>query len=153
MTDTDEVLVFLERAKARVEGGAAEPTTGTDAVRYARDRLSEALPHVHGGAELPADARLKPVKQAVLEAMRPITSHQGPFNRAILQAVDGATAAIEGLAHAVDRQEQHANRLQAGVATTELTVDDLVDELASLRTQVADLADQVAALRAQLPDA
>jgi septal ring factor EnvC (AmiA/AmiB activator) len=153
MTDTDEVLVFLERAKARTEGGAADPSTGTDAVRYARDRLSEALPHVHGGAELPADARLKPVKQAVLEAMRPITSHQAPFNRALLQAVDGTAAAIEGLTHAVDRSEQHAHRLQAGVATTELAVDDLVEEVATLRSQVADLADQVAALRALLPDA
>jgi septal ring factor EnvC (AmiA/AmiB activator) len=148
MTDTDEVLVFLERAKARVEGGAADFTPGSDAVRYTRDRLAEALPHAHAGAEVPDDARLKPVKQAVLEAMRPVTSHQAPFNTAVLQAIDGAAAAIEGLAHQVDRQEQHANRLQAGVATTELTVDDLVDDVRALRAQVADLADQVAALQA-----
>lgn len=148
MTDTDEVLLFLHRAKARVEGGAADPTPGADAVRYTRDRLSEALPHMDAGSEIPADARLKPVKQAVLGAMRPVTSHQAPFNKAVLQAIDGAAAAIEGLAHAVDRNEQHANRLQVGVATTELTVDDLVDEVRDLRSQVAELAEQVAALRA-----
>ena len=150
MTDTDEVLLFLERAKARVEGGGAEPTPGADAVRYTRDRLAEALPHVHGGAELPTDARLRPVKAAVLGTMRPVTSHQAPFNKAVLQAIDGAAAAIEGLAHAVDRQEQHASRVQAGVATTELTVDDLVDDVRELRAQVAELTAAVESLRAQV---
>lgn len=148
MADTDEVLLFVHRARARVEGGAAEPTPGADAVRYTRDRLTEALPHVAAGSELPDAARLKPVKQAVLGAMRPVTSHQAPFNRALLQAVDGAAAAIEGLVHQVDRNEQHCNRLQAGVATTDLTVDDLVEDVRELRAQVAALAEQVAALRA-----
>ena len=150
MTDTDEVLVFLERAKARVEGGAADPTPGADAVRYTRDRLQEALPHAHAGADLPADARMRPVKQVVLGTMRPVTSHQAPFNVAIMQAIDGAAAAVEGLVAAVDRQEQHANRLQAGLATTELTVDDLVDDVRDLKDQVAALAEQVAALQARL---
>lgn len=148
MTDTDDVLPFLELARARVEGGAIDPTGGLDAVRYTRDRLSEALPHVGAGAEIPADARLKPVKQAMVGAMRPVTSHQVPFNTAVLKAIDGAAAAIEGLAHAVDRNEQHANRLQVGVATTELTVDDLVEDVRELRAQVALLTEQVAALRA-----
>lgn len=151
MTDTDEVLVFLERAKARVEGGALDPAAGSDAVHYARDRLAEALPHVHGGAEVPPDARLRPVKQVVLGAARPLTSHQVPFNRAVLQALDGAVGALEGLARSVDLQEQHANRLQAAVATTELTVDDLVDDVRALRSQLADLQAEVAALREQLP--
>jgi hypothetical protein len=119
-------------------------------VRYTRDRLSEALPHVHAGAEVPPDARLKPIKQAVLGAMRPVTSHQVPFNTAVLQAVDGAAAAIEGLAHQVDRQERHANRVQAAVATTELAVDDLIDGMRDLRKQVEDLGQQVAALQARI---
>ena len=117
MTDTDQVLMFLHQAKARVEGGAIDPTPGADAVRYTRDRLEEALPYVHAGSELPADARLKPVKQVVLGAVRPVTSNQAPFNKAVLQALDGAAAAIEGLAHTVDLHEQHANRVQAAVAT------------------------------------
>ena len=115
MTDTDEVLVYLQQAKARVEGGgAANPTSGTDAVRYARSRLEEALPYAHAGGELPADARLRPVKQAVIGAVRPVISNQAPFNKAVLQALDGAAAAIEGLADSVDVSDQHLNRVQAG---------------------------------------
>ena len=150
MTDTDQVLMFLHQAKARVEGGAIDPTPGADAVRYTRDRLEEALPYVHAGSELPADARLKPVKQVVLGAVRPVTSNQAPFNKAVLQALDGAAAAIEGLAHTVDLHEQHANRVQAAVATTELTVDDLVDDARDLRSQLAELTAHVAGLRDDL---
>ena len=150
MTDTDQVLMFLHQAKARVEGGGIDPTAGADAVRYTRDRLTEALPHAHAGAELPADARLRPVKKVVLGAMRPVTSNQAPFNTAVLQALDGAAAAIEGLAGQVELHEQHANRVQAAVATTELTVDDLVDDARELRASLADLTDAVSSLRAEV---
>jgi SAM-dependent methyltransferase len=147
MTDQDQVLTFLHQAKARVEGDGIDPTLGSEAVRYTRDRLEEALPYVHAGSELPADARLKPVKQVVLGLSRPVTSSQAPFNRAILQALDGAAAAIEGLAHSVDLGDQHANRVQAALATTESAVDDLVDDGRAMRSQLADLTDSVTALR------
>jgi SAM-dependent methyltransferase len=153
VTDQDQVLMFLHRAKARVEGDGIDPTPGAEAVRYTRDRLEEALPHVHAGAELPADARLKPVKQVVLGLSRPVTSNQAPFNRAILQALDGAAAAIEGLVHSVELGEQHANRVQAAVATTELAVDDLIDDGRAVRDQLADLTDAVTALRAEVAEA
>jgi SAM-dependent methyltransferase len=136
-----------------VEGGGTDPVPGSDAVRYTRDRLTEALPYAHAGGELPEGARLKPVKKAMLGAVRPVTSNQGPFNKAVLQALDGAAAAIEGLAHTVDLQEQHANRVQAAVATTELAVDDLIDDGRAVRDQLADLTDAVAALRAQVAEA
>ena len=153
MTDQDQVLTFLHRAKARVEGGGIDPTTGSDAVRYTRDRLEEALPYAHAGSDLPADARLRPVKQVVLGISRPVTSNQAPFNRAVLQALDGAAAAIEGLASSVELGEQHANRVQAAVATTELAVDDLLDESRTVRTQLAELTDAVALLRAEVASA
>jgi SAM-dependent methyltransferase len=88
----------------------------------------------------------------VLGVVRPVTSNQAPFNTAILQALDGAAAAVEGLAHSVELQEQHANRVQATVATTELTVDDLVDDARSLRADVATLTDHLAALRAEVAE-
>ncbi|HRW36325.1 MAG: methyltransferase domain-containing protein [Acidimicrobiales bacterium] len=150
MSDTDEVLAYLHAAKARVDGGDTGPTRGPDAVRYARARLEEALPHAHAGAHLPDDARLKPVKQAVLGAVRPVTSHQEPFNRAVLQAVDGVAEALDGVLHRADLHEQQAARLQAGVATAELAVDDLADDVRSLRHEVSDLATAVAALHASV---
>ncbi|MEZ5182821.1 MAG: methionine biosynthesis protein MetW [Acidimicrobiales bacterium] len=150
MSDTDEVLAYLHAAKARVDGGGTAPTRGPDAVRYARARLEEALPHAHAGAHLPEDARLKPVKQAVLGAVRPVTSHQEPFNRAVLQAIDGVAEALDGVLHRADLHEQQAARLQAGVATAELAIDDLADDVRSLRHEVGDLAASVAALHASV---
>lgn len=146
MPDSDEVLKYLQLAKERVEGGALDLPPGTDAVRSTRDHLAAALPHAHGGAILPEQTRLRPLKQAVLGAVRSIPANQAPFNTSVLRAIDGAAAAIEDLAHRVDLTDQHATRLQAGVATTELTVDDLVDDVRALRAQVAALTDQVAQL-------
>lgn len=147
MTDNDEVLRYLHEAKARVEGGGVSPPVGSDAVRYTRDRLEEALPYAHAGGELPANVRLKPVKQVVLGAVRPVTSNQAPFNRAVLQALDGAAAALEGLAHSVDISEHHLNRAQAALATTELTLDELVEEVRSVRSDLDALTVQVDEVR------
>lgn len=153
MTDTDQVLKYLHQAKARVEGDGIDPTPGAEAVHYTRQRLEDALPFAHAGSELPADTRLKPVKQVVLGMNRPVTSHQAPFNTAVLQAIDGAAAAIESLVHSVDIHEQQTNRVQAALATTELTVDELVDDNRTVRDQLSVLTDQVVALRAEVAEA
>lgn len=147
MSTSDEVLYYLHRAKARVEGDAVVPPERADAVRFTRRQLEEALPHAHAGAEVPDGARLKPLKVAALGAMRPVTSSQGEFNHAVLRALDSATEALEQLSQRVEVGEQHANRIQAGVATGQLTVDDLVDDVRELRTEVAELAQVVAELR------
>lgn len=138
MIEHDQVLQFLEQAKARVEGEDVAPTPAADAVRYARDRLEEAVVHAHAGEDLPPDARMRPVKQAVLAGLRPVTSHQHPFNVQLLAAVDGITAALEQLAHTSAVQEVRSTRIQASLATTDLTVDDLVDGLRRLTTTVGD---------------
>ncbi|MCB1030724.1 MAG: methyltransferase domain-containing protein [Acidimicrobiales bacterium] len=136
MTDTEEVLRYLHQAKQRVEGGSTQPSSGEEAVRYARHRLEEALPHAHAGSEIPADARLRPVKNAMLGAVRPVTSHQAPFNTAILQALDGATAAIESMVHRVELQDHHGERLSAGLATAEIALDEVIEDLNALRLDV-----------------
>jgi SAM-dependent methyltransferase len=150
MTDTDQVLTFLHQAKERVEGGGIAPSSGAEAVRYTRDRLEEALPFAHAGADLPADARLRPVKQVVLGVSRPVTSNQAPFNKAVLQALDGAAAAIESMVQNVELHEQQVNRVQASVATTELTMDSLIEDGRAAREQLTELTDAVAALRAEV---
>lgn len=153
MSDTDEVLAYLHAAKQRVEGGSTDPTRGDDAVRHARAHLEQALPHAHAGSQLPEGARLKPVKQAVLGAVRPVTSHQEQFNRAVLQTLDGTTEALDGVLRRADLHEQQAARLQAGVATAELAIDELTDELRALRGEVGSLAEQVRAVAALVAEA
>ena len=138
MTERDQVLRFLEQAKARVEGDGEPVVPATEAVRYARDRLEEAVEHAHAGADVPPGARLRPVKQAMLAGFRPITSHQRPFNLQLLAAVDGITAAMDQVAHLAEASDQRSTRIQASLATTDLTVDDLVDGLRRLTDTVTD---------------
>src|SRR4051794_3165370 len=135
MTESSEVLRFMERAAARTRGdsdsdelaGEASLAARSEGVLWARERLHEALQHVHAGGEVPLNTRMRPVKQAIVAAMRPVTSHQADFNRATLGAIDGVVAETERLAVDMARQEQAGLRLQAAVATTDLTVDDLND--------------------------
>lgn len=141
MSETSDVLRFVEAAAARAEGGLnAEPPPHHEALEHARRNLRTAADHVHGGEEIPVNARLRPVKQALVSGLRPITSHQREFNAHMVAAVDGLTAMSEAL----DRNlEQRANQLQAAAATTDLTIDDLSATVAELRQQVASLGEAV----------
>ncbi len=140
MTDTSKVLLYLEQAAARAEDGdELEPTAEADTIRYTRQHLSEAAGFAHAGTEVPAGARLRPVKTALLSAVRPVTSNQRAFNEQLLAAVDGLTAAADRIAQQLTIQSQRTARLQAGVATTDLTIDDLDAEVRRL----TDLAGEV----------
>ena len=95
MTDTSKVLKYLEQAAARAEAGDdADPPSEAETIGYTRARLSEAAQFAHAGAEIPAGARLKPVKAAILTGLRPVTSNQGEFNHQLLSAVDALAAAL-----------------------------------------------------------
>ena len=149
MTD-GQVLRFLEEAAARVEDGGdeLEPTPETETIRLTREHLQAAAPHVHAGAEVPPGARLRSVKTAVVGTMRPITSHQREYNAQVLAAVDALAAAADRLGQQVALQANRTARLQAGVASTDLTIDDLDAEV----RRVTDLIDPlVAAGMSELP--
>lgn len=146
MTDTSKVLQFLEQAAARAEDGEElEPTAEADTIRYTRHHLSEAAGFAHAGADVPAHARLRPVKTALVSAMRPVTSNQRQFNEQVLAAIDGLTAAADRISQQLTLQSQRTARLQAGVATTDLTIDDLDAEVRRLGTEVAGVAAELAA--------
>ncbi|MCU1453443.1 MAG: methyltransferase type 11 [Acidimicrobiales bacterium] len=158
MIDSSEVLHFMERAAARTRGeddaddapDDAYLATRSEGVLWARDRLHDALQHVHAGGEVPKEARLRPIKKAIVTAMRPVTSHQADFNRSALGAIDGVVAEAERLAVDMARQEQASIRLQAAVATTDLTVDDINDTVRRFGDEVERMAGTVAELRAAM---
>lgn len=168
MTDTSKVLQYLEQAAARAEDGdELEPTAESETIRHTRHHLSEAAGFAHAGADVPADARLRPVKTALLSAVRPVTSNQRAFNEQLLAAVDALTAAADRIAQQLTIQAQRTARLQAGVATTDLTIDDLdaevrrlndltgkvdenVGELAGLRPEVDGIRSDLDAARTEL---
>ncbi|MEO6988200.1 MAG: methyltransferase domain-containing protein [Aquihabitans sp.] len=144
MTDTSKVLKYLEQAAARAEAGDdTEPPAEAETIGYTRARLSEAAQFAHAGAEIPSGARLRPVKAAILTGLRPITSNQGEFNQHLLAAVDGLTAAAERIGREIVHQDQNMARVQAGIATTDLTIDDLATEIRQLGDTVEQLTEVV----------
>lgn len=132
----------------------------------ARGHLVAATSTSGAGTDVPGDARLRSVKMAAVTAMRPVTSHQVPFNAEVLMVLDRLAAAVEALvpgdALASDL-ELRFQRMRAAVATLEVQVDDLDhgrrsarDEVVavhaafeSLSAEVAGLGREVAALRAR----
>lgn len=144
MTDTSKVLKYLELAAARAEAGDdTEPPAEAETLGHTRGHLREAADFAHAGGELPSGTRLRPVKAALLTGMRPVTSNQSEFNHHVLAAVDGLTAAAERISRELGRQDQRSARIQAGIATTDLVIDDLAAEVARLRDTVQNLADVV----------
>ncbi len=151
MTDddarTDPAVRFVDEAAARAS--VAEPSLagllddgdgGGPTVDEARHHLHEAWAHVDAGTALPEDARMRQVKRAVLLALRPVTSHQVPFNQQIIAAARGLGEAVDHLANRVDAADRALDaRVQASLATTELALDDLVDTAAGLQATVDDL--------------
>ncbi|HEY4377682.1 MAG TPA: methyltransferase domain-containing protein [Acidimicrobiales bacterium] len=156
MTDTSKVFRFMRRAAARTNGQddaddqPRELPARSEGVRSARVRLDEAMIHAHGGAEVPADARLRSFKQLIVTAARPITSHQGDFNRNVAGAVESLADEAERLAADLDRHEQQTKRLQAAAATTDLTIDDLGETVRRFGDDLAAAADTFATVRSEL---
>lgn len=122
----------------------------------ARGHMGAAGATAAAGTDVPDDVRLRSVKRAAVTAMRPVTSHQVPFNTELLIVVERLTSAIEMLApvDAVTAEvDQRLQRVRAAVATLEIQVDDLEharrtasDEVASVHTAFARLSDEVAEL-------
>ncbi len=143
----DATVNLVDEAAARASGADA-PIGGFDddvtpSVEDARRHLHQAWDHSSAGTALPGDARLRQAKRAVLLALRPVTSHQVPFNQEIAVAVKGLAEAIDLVAGRLDaadrRVDTAAARAQASIATTELTVDELADTVAELTDTVAEL--------------
>lgn len=122
----------------------------------ARSHIGAAGATSAAGTDVPDDVRLRSVKRAAVTAMRPVTSHQVPFNNEMLIVVERLTSAIEMLApvDAVTAEvDQRLQRVRAAVATLEIQVDDLEharrtasDEVASVHSAFARLSDEVAEL-------
>lgn len=140
MTDTERVLRFLEEAAGRAVGETddVEPPSEAETLSETRRNLDAALLHAHGGGDIPADARLRGVKKAVVTGFRPITSHQRVYNVHTLGALENLARATEALAANLAYQDTRTKRLQASNATTNLTIDDLVARIEDLAAHVED---------------
>lgn len=158
-TETARVLAEVgERAEAAaVVAPGPTPRPAPQLSARARAALSEARQHLDtawhssdAGTDLPDAARLRSVKKAVLVGLRPVTSHQVPFNRDLVVAIDRLANVVEELAGTVQTVEERTDgtlkRVQAGIATVEVGAADLEADAADLAAQVADLTARAEAL-------
>lgn len=149
MTETSKVLRYLEDVAAHADAADddIEPPAEAETIRFTRHRLQDAGAHVHAGEEIPSAARLRPVKQALVAGLRPVTSHQRAYNEQLIAAVDALAAAAERISRDLTIQGQRTARIQAGAATTDLTIDDLEADVRRLDGEVDGLTESIAGLR------
>jgi O-antigen chain-terminating methyltransferase len=155
----DEAVIYLDEAAHRASGG--EPRFAGDdpgqippTIDDARRRVDEAWPHTAAGTEIPADARLKQVKRAMMLALRPVTSHQVPFNQSISVAVKDLATALDQLSRKVQRADRSVEaataRVHATLAAAEITLDDLEAAVSRLTAQVASLDERLERVERQV---
>lgn len=112
----------------------------------ARHHLDAARATADAGTDVPDSARLRQVKRAVNLGLRPVTSHQVPFNHELLLTVERLAAVVESVLA--------GGAVTAASSTAPLTsaeaTDAVVTALASLEISQADTDDSVAALEAEI---
>jgi SAM-dependent methyltransferase len=163
-----EASRLMSEVRERAESGDAgatgsSGTTGSDPVAdipstiaAARHHLDVAWHSSDAGTEIPDAARMRQVKRAVMVGLRPVTSHQVPFNRELTIAVDRLATTVEALATQVGHTEgplaATIRRVQAGIATVELGAAELDDEVAALSGALDDARARLAAAEEALAE-
>lgn len=144
----DEVADHAAGTGGRTRTGAGHaPGRSPDQTRAeladARHRLEAAWHSSSSGTDIPESARLRPVKQAMMVGLRPVTSHQVPFNRELVVAIDRLANAVEDVVGRVDGAEDRVDdtlrQLRAGIATVDVAGADVETDVAALREAVDDL--------------
>jgi SAM-dependent methyltransferase len=155
----DEAVRYLDEAAARASG--SEPSFAGDdpsmippTIDDARRRIDQAWAYATAGTEIPPDARMRQVKKAVMLALRPVTSHQVPFNQGISVAVKELATALDQLSRKVQRADRMVDgataRVHATLAAAEITLDDLESSVTRLSDLVAGLDERLERLEHQV---
>lgn len=152
--EDDEVAAWqAQLAQAAISPRAQEALTA------ARHHLDNAWHSSDAGTEDAPAGRLRHAHKVALVGMKHVTSHQVPFNRELVVAIDRLTRVVEELAtrlSVVDELEERYDatlrRAQAGVATAGVQIDDLAGELAEAVGRLEDLTARLATAEATLAD-
>ncbi|HEV7721680.1 MAG TPA: hypothetical protein VGO60_10365 [Iamia sp.] len=150
----DEVAAWQRQlAQAAISPRAQEALTA------ARHHLDNAWHSSDAGTEDAPAGKLRHAHKVALVGMKHVTSHQVPFNRELVVAIDRLTRVVEELAtrlSVVDELEERYDatlrRAQAGVATAGVQIDDLAGELAEVFDGLEDATARLAALEATVAD-
>jgi hypothetical protein len=150
----DEVAAW----QARLAQAAISPRA-QEALTAARHHLDNAWHSSDAGTEDAPAGKLRHAHKVALVGMKHVTSHQVPFNRELVVAIDRLTRVVEELAtrlSVVDELEERYDatlrRAQAGVATAGVQIDDLAGELAEALDALDGATARLAALEAAVAD-
>lgn len=150
----DEVAAW----QAKLAQAAISPRA-QEALTAARHHLDNAWHSSDAGTEDAPAGKLRHAHKAALVGMKHVTSHQVPFNRELVVAIDRLTRVVEELAtrlSVVDELEERYDatlrRAQAGVATAGVQIDDLAGELAEALDGLEGATARLAALETAVAD-
>lgn len=142
MSNEPSVNEILDELARRVDARVPQDSTLDDSVyAHLRLMLDEAGQHAHVGEEIPADARARPVKKALLDGLRPVTSYQRVFNARVLEALETFAGLVRAQGIDLHTLEPRLNRMNAAIATIDVAIDEVSE-------QVRDLEDRLAVLEA-----
>lgn len=134
------VTEILDELARRVDARIPQHLSVDDSVyAHVHLMLDEAAQHAHVGEDIPEGARARPVKKALLDGLRPVTSYQRVFNARILEALETLTGLLRAQTTEQHTLEPRLNRMNAATATIDVAIDEISD-------QVRDLSDRIAAI-------
>lgn len=130
MSREPSVLEILDELARRVDARVPVDLDADARVdAHLRLMLDEAAQHAHVGQEIPDDARARPIKKALRDGLRPVTSYQRVFNDRVLEALETLTRLVQAKGTDLRTFEPRLNRLAASLATIEVAIDEIAEEL------------------------
>ncbi len=157
MPSTRSVNDILDELARRVDERVPPgPDAGDRVFGHLRLMLDEAAQHAHMGAELPEQTRARPLKKALVDGLRPVTSYQRVFNARVLEVLETLTgmvqlAAVEAAAR--PPIEPQLDRMHAAVATIDVGIDEVSEQVRILDARIAEFSQTAAGARSvEAPD-
>jgi hypothetical protein len=137
-SDNDILDELARRVDQRIP---PHPDVDDQVFGHLRLMLDEAAQHAHMGTELPELTRARPLKKALVDGLRPVTSYQRIFNARVLEVLETLTtlaqrAAVEAAAR--PPVEPQLDRMHAAVATIDVGIDELSERVRTLDARLAD---------------
>lgn len=106
---------------------------------HLRLMLDEATQHAHVGEEIPEDARARPVKKALVDGLRPLTSYQRVFNNRVLEVLETLTGLMQAQTATQHLVEPRLGRMNTAVATVDLAIDQIAEQVRELEVRLASI--------------
>lgn len=147
MAGTTTVKRYIKEVARRARG--ERPVPLDQPLVTTSGRLSEhvhrAAAHAHMGTDIPPEARLRPVKNAMATVARMFTAYQVEFNTAVVDALADIDTALA--------DAPNADKGAAALASLEVYAQDLGDRIEELSRANDQLRVELAAARSEIADA